>query len=68
MGFGFFGVGDPVKRFEALGLYVTRCAEEDVGGLDEIDEVFVLAGEITFHNGDESGFTARRWGSSSTAC
>jgi len=27
-----------------------------------------LVGEITFHNGDESRFIARRWDTSSTAC
>ncbi len=27
-----------------------------------------LVGEITFHNGDESGFIAHRWQASSTAC
>jgi len=27
-----------------------------------------LVGEIAFHNGDESGFIARRWPTSSTAC
>lgn len=27
-----------------------------------------LIGEIKFRNGDESGFTARRWETSSTAC
>jgi len=27
-----------------------------------------VVGEIRFHNGDESGFTARPWATSSTAC
>ncbi len=51
----------------------------DWGGADEMDEAHgegwaelqddgSLVGEIRFHNGDESGFTARRWPTSSTAC
>jgi hypothetical protein len=51
----------------------------DWGGADEMDEAHgdgwaelradgSLTREITFHNGDESGFIARRWESSSTAC
>lgn len=51
----------------------------DWGGADEMDEARrdgwaelqdhgSLAGEITFHNGDESGFIARSWQPSSTAC
>jgi hypothetical protein len=51
----------------------------DWDGADEMDEACgdgwaelqddgSLVGEITFHNGDESGFIARRWETSSTAC
>ncbi len=51
----------------------------DWDGADEMDEACgdgwaelqadgTLVGEITFHNGDESGFIARRWETSSTAC
>ena len=51
----------------------------DWDGADEMDEARgdgwaelqgdgSLVGEITFHNGDESGFIARRWETSSTAC
>lgn len=51
----------------------------DWGGNDEMDEACgqgwaelqddgSLVGEISSHNGDESGFTARRWPTSSTAC
>ncbi len=51
----------------------------DWGGADEMGETHgdgwakfqddgSLVGEITFHNGDESGFIARRWEPSSTAC
>ena len=50
----------------------------DWGGADEMDETHgdgwaklqddgSLVGEITFHNGDESGFIARRWEPSSPA-
>ena len=50
----------------------------DWDGADEMDEACgdgwadlqddgSLVGEITFHNGDESGFIARRWQTSSTA-
>jgi hypothetical protein len=34
----------------------------------ELQDDGSLVGEITFRNGDESGFMARRWESSSTAC
>ncbi len=51
----------------------------DWDGADEVDEAGgngwaelqddgSLVGEIAFHNGDESGFIARRGESSSTAC
>jgi hypothetical protein len=51
----------------------------DWDGANEMDEAYgdgwaelqddgTLVGEITFHNGDESGFIARRWEASSTAC
>ena len=51
----------------------------DWDGADEMDEARgdgwaelqddgSLVGEITFHNGDESRFIARRWETSSTAC
>jgi hypothetical protein len=51
----------------------------DWGGADAMDEAHgdgwaelqddgTLVGEISFHNGDESGFIARRWETSSTAC
>jgi hypothetical protein len=51
----------------------------DWDGADEMDEACgqgwaelrgdgSLVGEIGFHNGDESGFIARRWDTSSTAC
>ncbi len=53
--------------------------EFDWEGNDEMDEVRSggwvelqpdnsLAGEINFHNGDDIGFIARRWPTSSTAC
>ena len=38
------------------------------GGWAELQGDGSLAGEISFHNGDESGFIARRWETSSTAC
>ena len=37
-------------------------------GWAELQEDGSLAGEIRFHNGDESRFVARRWVTSSTAC
>jgi hypothetical protein len=37
-------------------------------GWDELQDHGSLTGEITFHNGDESAFIARRWERSSTAC
>ena len=37
-------------------------------GCAELQEDGSLAGEIRFHNGDESRFVARRWVTSSTAC
>ena len=51
----------------------------DWHGADEMDEACgdgwaelqddgSLVGEITFHNRDQSGFIARRWETSSTAC
>jgi hypothetical protein len=50
----------------------------DWGGVDEMDEAHgdgwaelqddgSLVGEIAFHNGDDSGFIAHRWKTSSTA-
>jgi hypothetical protein len=57
----------------------TNAIAFDWGGADEMDEAHgegwadlqedgSLVGEISFHNGDESGFIARRWETSSTAC
>jgi hypothetical protein len=37
-------------------------------GWAELQDDGSLVGEIRFHNGDESGFIARRWPTSSTAC
>ena len=37
-------------------------------GWAELQDDGSLVGEITFHNGDESRFIARRWETSSTAC
>jgi hypothetical protein len=65
--FAFGGVGD------------SDAIDFDWDGADEMDEARgdgwaelqndgSLVGEITFHNGDESGFIARRWETSSTAC
>jgi hypothetical protein len=57
----------------------TSAIAFDWDGADEMDDAHgqgwaelqddgSLVGEISFHNSDESGFIARRWATSSTAC
>ena len=76
-GCGEFAFGCVTGAFASGGDH--NAVEFDWDGNDEMDEACgdgwaelqddgSLAGEIRFHNGDESGFIARRWESSSTAC
>jgi hypothetical protein len=74
---GEFAFGCVTGSFGGVGDSDTIAFDWD--GADEMDEARgdgwaelqddgSLVGEITFHNGDESGFIARRWETSSTAC
>lgn len=74
---GEFAFGCITGGFPASGDYDAVAFDWD--GNDEMDEARgdgwaelqddgSIVGEIRFHNGDESGFVARRWETSSTAC
>lgn len=74
---GEFAFGCVTGSFAGGGAHAS--IEFDWEGNDEMDEVrgggwaelqddHTLSGEIKIHNGDDIGFIARRWPTSSTAC
>jgi hypothetical protein len=62
------GAGDAAEGELAFGVGADEMDEAHGEGWAELQDDGSLLGEISFHNGDESGFIARRCETSSTAC